>query len=131
MFFLKKYWKTLATIVECQLLKFYKKILQPALKKLLSSDELAAFIQLNMKQAVQEILVSEEFQELICFILKECSQSSFKGIAEELLNQEVEIITTAGTLSGVIVFVGEDYLTLQETLAVMLPFNSIISVREV
>ena len=65
--------------------------------------------------------------------MKECNISPFKEIAKQYLGENVEISVTVGQLTGVIVAVGDDFLTLQEGIGteVLLPFTSIISMKEV
>lgn len=65
--------------------------------------------------------------------LKKGNAPPFKEIVEQLLGTEIEIIVTVGQLTGVIFEVGDDFLTLQEAIGtqILLPFTSIISIREV
>lgn len=65
--------------------------------------------------------------------LKKGNAPPFKEIVEQLLGKEIEIVVTVGKLTGVIFEVGDDFLTLQEAIGtqVLLPFTSIISIREV
>ncbi len=48
------------------------------------------------------------------------------------MGKNVEITVTVGQLTGVIVAIGDDFLTLQEGIGteVLLPFTSIISIKE-
>ncbi|MBO1627279.1 MULTISPECIES: hypothetical protein [Bacillus] len=127
------YWKRLETIFNRQLDYFLDRKLVPALEKILFSRKFSEFIQRSSKQATEEIIESNKFQSIICAILKECATSPFKEIAEQLLGKEVEIVTTVGQLTGVIIEVGDDFLTLQESIGttVLLPFTSIISIYEI
>ncbi len=73
-----------------------------------------------------------DFNLLFVTFLKECNTSPFKEIAKQYLGKNVEITVTVGQLTGVIVAVGDDFLTLQEGIGteVLLPFISIISIKE-
>ncbi|KFN03194.1 DUF2642 domain-containing protein [Bacillus clarus] len=129
----KKYWNKLTRVFNRQLDYFLDNKLLPAVERILFSQNFAKFIRRNSKQATEEFIESSKFQSIICAILKECNTSPFKEIAEQLLGKEVEIVVTVGQLTGVIVEVGDDFLTLQEAIGtqVLLPFASIISIREV
>ena len=59
----------------------------PAVERLLFSQNFARFIQRNSKQATEEFIESSQFQAIICNILKECSASPFKEIAQQYLNK--------------------------------------------
>lgn len=65
--------------------------------------------------------------------LKKGNTPPFKEIVEQFLGKEIEIVVTVGKLTGVIFEVGDDFLTLQEAIGtqLLLPFTSIISIREV
>ncbi|MFL0492775.1 MULTISPECIES: DUF2642 domain-containing protein [Bacillus] len=129
----RKYWHKLSRLFNRQLNYFLDDKLMPAVERLLFSQNFARFIQRNSKQATEEFIESSQFQAIICNILKECSASPFKEIAQQYLNKNVEITVTVGQLTGVIVAVGDDFLTLQEGIRtkVLLPFTSIISIKEV
>ncbi|MDH4422696.1 DUF2642 domain-containing protein [Bacillus cereus] len=129
----RKYWHKLSRLFNRQLNYFLDDKLMPAVERLLFSQNFARFIQRNSKQATEEFIESSQFQAIICNILKECSASPFKEIAQQYLNKNVEITVTVGQLTGVIVAVGDDFLTLQEGIGtkVLLPFTSIISIKEV
>ncbi|PGX10576.1 DUF2642 domain-containing protein [Bacillus sp. AFS033286] len=129
----RKYWHKLSRLFNRQLNYFLDDKLKPAVERLLFSQNFARFIQRNSKQATEEFIESSQFQAIICNILKECSASPFKEIAQQYLNKNVEITVTVGQLTGVIVAVGDDFLTLQEGIGtkVLLPFTSIISIKEV
>ncbi|UOY91797.1 DUF2642 domain-containing protein [Ectobacillus sp. JY-23] len=124
MCFIRAYWCKLAKVFKQQLNQFFQGVLQ--------GPEIAALIRNNTKTAVEEVIASSFFKETICAILQECQVSAFKEIAEQLLNQEVEITTTAGVLTGAIVLAESDYLELTEFTGttILLPYNSIITIRE-
>ncbi|MBK0075665.1 DUF2642 domain-containing protein [Bacillus sp. S56] len=128
----RKYWNKLSRLFNRQLDYFLDNKLLPAVERLLFSQNFARFIQRNSKQATEEVIESSRFQSIICNILKECTISPFKEIAEQYLGKNVEITVTVGQLTGVIVAVGDDFLTLQEGIGteVLLPFTSIISIKE-
>ncbi|KAB2450794.1 DUF2642 domain-containing protein [Bacillus sp. CH126_4D] len=128
----KKYWHKLSRLFNRQLSYFLDDKLLPAVERLLFSQNFARFIQRNSKKATEEFIESSQFQSIICNILKECNASPFKEIAKQYLGKNVEITVTVGQLTGVIVAVGDDFLTLQEGIGteVLLPFTSIISIKE-
>ncbi|MGI8359291.1 DUF2642 domain-containing protein [Bacillus cereus] len=128
----RKYWHKLSRVFNRQLDYFLDNKLLPAVERLLFSQNFARFIQRNSKQATEEVIESSRFQSIICNILKECTTAPFKEIAEQYLGKNVEITVTVGQLTGVIVAVGDDFLTLQEGIGteVLLPFTSIISIKE-
>ncbi|MDC2865435.1 MULTISPECIES: DUF2642 domain-containing protein [unclassified Bacillus (in: firmicutes)] len=128
----KGYWYKLARVVRCQLDSFFYEKFMPGLEEILFSPRFARYIEIYTKKGVKEYVESEDFQNIICFILKECNVSPFKEIAEQLLGKEVEITVTVGMLTGVISEVGDDFLTLQESAGsvILLPFTSILSIRE-
>lgn len=57
------------------------------MERLLFSQNFARFIQRNSKQATEEVIESSRFQSIICNILKECTTSPFKEIAEQYLGK--------------------------------------------
>ena len=124
----KKYWHNLSRLFNRQ----WGYFVDDTLLRLLFSQNFARFIQRNSKQATEEFIKSSQFQSIICNILKECNTSPFKEIAEQYLGKNVEITVTVGQLAGVIVAVGDDFLTLQEGIGteILLPFTSIISIKE-
>ncbi|MFD0768407.1 DUF2642 domain-containing protein [Bacillus sp. CGMCC 1.60114] len=126
----KYYWRKLASIVGRQLDCFFNEKVIPAVEGILFSPRFAKYIAIYTKKGVAEYLESQEFQNII---LKECSTSPFKKIAEQLLGKEVGITVTVGGLTGVILQVGEEFLTLQESTGaiILLPFTSILSIREI
>lgn len=128
----KKYWHKLSSLFNRQLDYFLDNKLLPAVERLLFSQNFARFIQRNSKQAIEEFIESSRFQSIICNILKECNTSPFKEIAKQYLGENVEITATVGQLTGGIVAVGDDFLTLQEGIGteVLLPFTSIITIKE-
>ncbi|BFJ01417.1 YuzF family protein [Priestia sp. Y58] len=101
------------------------------IKHLLFSNQFAEFIQENIKKAVEEVVYSDTFKEYVISIIKESQESPFREIAEQYIGQEVVIETTAGSLEGVVTFVGGDYLELLEssTSMVLLPFTSIVTIQ--
>ncbi|SFJ41038.1 MULTISPECIES: DUF2642 domain-containing protein [unclassified Bacillus (in: firmicutes)] len=127
-----KSWQKLARVIREQLDCFFYEKLMPALEEILFSSQFANYIEFYTKKGVKEYIESEEFQNIICLILKECNVSPFKEIAQQLLGKEVEITVTVGILTGVISQVGDDFLTLQESAGsiILLPFTSILSIRE-
>lgn len=74
-------------------------------------------------------LYSERFYNFIGDAVRD--PDGWRRIAEEYLNQPVEVITTAGPLAGTLIRVGEDYLVLQEspTSQLIIPFHSITGIR--
>ncbi|PEZ08638.1 DUF2642 domain-containing protein [Bacillus sp. AFS018417] len=129
----KDYWRKFAHVVDKQLDCFLYKKFIPVMEEKLFSPRFARYIEVYTKKGVAEYIKSQEFQNIICFILKECNVSPFKEIAEQLLGKEVEITVTVGGLTGIIAQVGDDFLTLQELTGatISLPFSIIISIREV
>lgn len=77
--------------------------------------------------------LNSEVTQAIDTELKKGNAPPFKEIVEQLLGKEIEIVVTVGKLTGVIFEAGDDFLTLQEAIGtqVLLPFTSIISIREV
>lgn len=96
------------------------------------TNDLTNQIETLIQEGLQNELYSERFEEFLRSIYQEDPGADrLREIAEQLLNEDAEVVTTAGTVSGTITEVGTDYMILRETDATILviPFQNTISIR--
>lgn len=81
-----------------------------------------------VQTALENELYSDRFAQFLSDIVS--PNSNFGEIAEPFLQQNVELTTTGGTITGVLVEIGTDYVRIQETAnsEVLVPFRNAISI---
>lgn len=115
-------------------LKKQRRKLEKEFKRLLrkQTNKLEDIIDSQIEDGLEDELYSERFSNFLRSVLRgEQPSDNFREIAEQFLNDDAEVVTNAGTVSGVVTEVGEDYLILQETdsTIVIVPFGNLITIR--
>ncbi len=83
----------------------------------------------NLRRNLRRELYSDRFARFLRSAIG--GDEGIREIAQRLLNEAVQVSTTAGPVSGTLTEVGEDYLLIQETPStiVVVPFRNIVSLQ--
>jgi len=130
---LKKQRRKLRDEFEDDLKKQRRKLIKEFKKSLRKqTDKLEDIMESQIEDGLEDELYSERFANLLRSVLRgEELGNNFREIAEQFLNDDAEVVTNAGTISGVVIEVGDNYLILQETdsTIIIVPFENLISIR--
>ncbi|MGC5324168.1 hypothetical protein [Brevibacillus sp. SYSU BS000544] len=101
--------------------------LEPWLRNIIQ-EELNATVPGIVQTQLENELYSARFAQFLQTALS--PNSNFGEIAREFLQQIVVLTTTGGTITGILVEIGTDFLRIQEspTSEVLIPFSSAISI---
>ncbi|KIL38459.1 hypothetical protein SD70_26180 [Gordoniibacillus kamchatkensis] len=85
----------------------------------------------GIRRDLRRELYSQKFSSFVGRAVENAHNAQFRDIARQYVNKSVVVTTTAGTVSGTVIRVADDFMAIQETRAsqLLVPFRSTASIR--